>query len=112
MAAISTVDRSMYIGMLRQGKVGDQILNILDVITSGLNDSGNDDTQEVAEDVVSTELQTAWVSKLNTKPLDLIIQGLFSWFFIRGGVRYSFTALVIDFVMFWAEYKQSLRPYV
>lgn len=49
MAAV-TFSRDLMIGMLRKGQTGDQILQILEVITT---------PQEVAED---TETVSAWVS--------------------------------------------------
>ena len=47
---METLSRDMMVGMLRRGQTGDQILDILNVITS---------TDEVTED--TQEVDAAWV---------------------------------------------------
>ena len=47
---METLSRDLMVGMLRKGQTGDQILDILNVITS---------TDEVAED--TQEVDAAWV---------------------------------------------------
>jgi hypothetical protein len=42
---METLSRDLMVGMLRKGQTGDQILDILDVITS--TDEVTEDTQEV-----------------------------------------------------------------
>jgi len=45
-----TVDfsRDLMVGMLRKGQTGDQLIQILDVIVTGLNDSIQEDEVEVS----------------------------------------------------------------
>jgi hypothetical protein len=62
MAALASVDRTLLVGMLRQGKTGEQLLNILNVISadsqSPVTETVEAPVQEVSEVSETEEVES------------------------------------------------------